>query len=273
MSSVEESLYISQFLAAYAGQVTKFPADFISPGLAPNWTSKRAMFERPAKPTKAGANEGDIQVTIKSLKAGQWIVDVPAQGTIADLKHALQIKAGIEIGTQRLVLKGKALVDSKSLDEYGLMTGSVVHLFSKAGAATSSSPAVSSSATLENSATEPSAAAAASTPSSSSSLSGAVAQGSGPAMAEAESATAATTIASAVAPIKKPAVTSYRGLSEQGTAIAKEADFWYWLNDQLKEKLGSKEDASLMIKGFLGQYRDLIGNSGTKEIEKEIVKK
>ncbi|KAF9105777.1 hypothetical protein BGX27_009436 [Mortierella sp. AM989] len=239
MSTVEESLFISQFLAAYATQATKFPADFISPGLAPNWTSKRATFERPAKPVKPDAPQGAIQVTIKSLKTGQWTVDVPAQGTIADLKEALQTKAGIEVSTQRLVLKGKALVDNKSLEEYGISTGSIVHLFSKAGA----TPTAASST-----------ADAASTPAS-------------PAQ-ESES----TTASGVTSVPKKPMVASYRGLSEEATGIAKEAEFWYWLNDQLKEKLGSKEDASLMMKGFLGQYRDLIGNANTKDIEKEIKK-
>ncbi|KAF9358736.1 hypothetical protein BGX26_001009 [Mortierella sp. AD094] len=238
MSTVDESLFISQFLAAYATQATKYPVDYISPGLAPNWTSKRATFERPAKPAKPDAPQGAIQVTIKSLKTGQWTVDVPAQGTIADLKEALQTKAGIEVSAQRLVLKGKALVDSKSLEEYGLSTGSIVHLFSKAGATGSTStPTVTTPST-----TTPSPADATSAP-----------------VQEPDS--------------KKPVVASYRGLSEEGTAIAKESDFWYWLNDQLKEKLGSNEDASLMMKGFLGQYRDLIGNANTKEIEKEIKNK
>ncbi|KAF8927667.1 ubiquitin-related domain-containing protein [Dissophora ornata] len=245
MASVEESLFISQFLAAYAAQATKYPADYISPDLAPNWTSKRATFERPAKPIKAGAAQGDIQVTVKSLKSGQWIVDVPAQGTIADLKVALQDKAGIEVGAQRLVLKGKALVDNKKLEEYGLESGSVVHLFSKAGAATST-PAASSSATV--------------------SVEAAVS-----AVQDAGTTGTAGTVGSASV-LKKPVVTSYRGLSEEATAIAREAEFWYWLNDQLKERLGSKEDASLMMKGFLGQYRDLIGNAGTKQIEKDIKK-
>ncbi|KAF9173791.1 hypothetical protein BGX21_001748 [Mortierella sp. AD011] len=238
MSTVDESLFISQFLAAYATQTTKYPVDYISPGLAPSWTSKRATFERPAKPVKPDAPQGAIQVTIKSLKTGQWTVDVPAQGTIADLKEALQNKSGIMANTQRLVLKGKALVDSKSLEEYGLSTGSIVHLFSKAGATGSTSTPT---------ATEPS--------------------------TNAPSSADATPAPAQESDSKKPVVASYRGLSEEGTAIAKEADFWYWLNDQLNEKLGSKEDASLMVKGFLGQYRDLIGNANTKEIEKEIKNK
>ncbi|KAG0300505.1 hypothetical protein BGZ98_009132 [Dissophora globulifera] len=257
MSTVEESLFISQFLAAYASQPTKYPVDYLPPGLAPNWTSKRATFERPAKPVRAGAVQGDIQVTIKSLKSGQWTVDVSAQGTIANLKEALQAKAGIEVGAQRLVLKGKALLDSKKLEEYGLMTGSVVHLFSKAAAAPTEVAADSSS----SSATAAAAVASTTPPSS--------VQDS---VADSTVASATTGGASGASAAKKPAVASYRGLSEGATAIAKEAEFWYWLNDQLKERLGSKEDASLMMKGFLGQYRDLIGNSGTKEIENKVKK-
>ncbi|CAO3563978.1 unnamed protein product [Mortierella alpina] len=254
MSSVEESLFISQFLAVFAGQETTFPADYISPGLAPNWTSKRATFERPAKKAKTEASQGDIQVTIKSLKSGQWTVDVSAQGTIADLKEALQAKAGIDASSQRLVLKGKALLDNKSLEEYGLTSGSVVHLFAKAG--TVASPTTSS--------TSPATAAVAS-----SSTEGELASTS---TSGAASPNVTSAVAGPTAAVKRPAVTSYRGLSEAGTEIARDAEFWYWLNDQLKERLGSKEDASQMMKGFLGQYRDLIGNAGTKEIEGQIKK-
>ncbi|KAG0280566.1 hypothetical protein BGZ95_009603 [Linnemannia exigua] len=247
MSSVEESLFISQFLAAYGSQETKYPSTYVPSGIAPGWTSKRATFEKPAKAVKGDAVEGDIQVTIKALKSGEWTVDVSAQGTIANLKEALQAKAGIEVGAQRLVLKGKALVDNKLLSEYGLTTGSVVHLFSKAGA------------TLTPTTT---------TPPSSGSPATATATESTPAV----TAAAAATGAGKASQPTKPAVTSYRGLSEAGTEIVKDAEFWYWLNEQLKERLGSKEDASLMIKGFIGQYRDLIGNAGTKDIENEIKK-
>ncbi|KAF9185823.1 hypothetical protein BGZ51_002424 [Haplosporangium sp. Z 767] len=242
MSTVEESLFISQFLASFASQPTKYPADYIPPGLAPDWTSKRATFERPAKPVKAGAAQGDIQVTIKSLKSGQWTVDVSAQGTIADLKKALQAKTGIEVSTQRLVLKGKALVDNKMLEEYGLTSGSIVHLFSKSGGAPAAAPSDSSPATLATSVSS-----------------------------STEGDSTATT-STAGTQLKRPIVTSYRGLSEAGTEIARDAEFWYWLNDQLKDRLGSQEDAASMMKGFLGQYRDLIGNAGTKEIETTIKK-
>ncbi|KAG0370535.1 hypothetical protein BGX24_002004 [Mortierella sp. AD032] len=250
MSSVEESLFISQFLAAYGSQETKYPSTYVPSGVAPSWTSKRATFEKPAKPVKGDAIEGDIQVTIKALKSGEWTVDVSAQGTIANLKEALQAKAGIEVGAQRLVLKGKALVDNKLLSEYGLTAGSVVHLFAKAGA------------TLTPTTT---------TPPASTSPASATAAESTPAATVAAAEAAATGAGKAPQPTK-PAVTSYRGLSEAGTEIVKDAEFWYWLNEQLKERLGSKEDASLMIKGFIGQYRDLIGNAGTKDIENEIKK-
>lgn len=189
-------------------------------------------------------------MTIKALKSGEWTVTVAAQGTIANLKEALQAKAGIDAGAQRLVLKGKALVDNKPLSEYGIITGSVVHLFAKAGA------------TLTPTATIPPASvSSASIPASESTTAAGTAETTGAAAAAAK--TPQNT---------KPAVTSYRGLSEAGTEIVKDAEFWYWLNEQLKERLGSKEDASLMIKGFIGQYRDLIGNAGTKDIENEIKK-
>jgi hypothetical protein len=174
-------------------------------------------------------------------------VDVSAQGTIADLKDALKAKAGIEVSAQRLLLKGKALVDTKKLEEYGLMSGSVVHLSPKPGSTlTPAGDAAAAAATTES-----------------------------PSAQDSESAGTGAPAAEATETVpqsKKPAVTSYRGLSEEGTAIAKELEFWYWLNDQLKEKLGSKEDAALMLKGFVGQYRDLVGNVGTKEIEREIRK-
>lgn len=184
-------------------------------------------------------------MTIKSLKTGQWTVDVSAQGTIADLKEALQKKAGIDVNAQRLVLKGKALVDNKPLDEYGLTSGSVVHLFAKAGASITPSASTTSTTTSPE-------------PASTSS--------------PAPSDSAETPSSGTATPLKKPVVTTYRGLSEAGTEIARDAEFWYWLNDQLKERLGSKEDASAMLKGFLGQYRDLVGNAGTKDIESEIKK-
>lgn len=193
----------------------------------------------------------DVEVTVKALKTGEWTVTVAAQGTIANLKEALQAKSGIEAGAQRLVLKGKALVDNKPLSEYGINTGSVVHLFAKAGATLTPTTATSSA-----SASPATAPASESTPAAETAVTGA----------------SAATAAAKAPQTSKPAVTSYRGLSEAGTEIVKDAEFWYWLNEQLKERLGSKEDASLMIKGFIGQYRDLIGNAGTKDIENEIKK-
>ncbi|KAF9579922.1 hypothetical protein BGW38_003615 [Lunasporangiospora selenospora] len=214
--------------------------------------SQRATFERPARPVKADTVQGDVQVTIKSLKSGQWTVNVSSQGTIADLKQALQTEAGIQANTQRLVLKGKALVDNKTLSEYGLSSGSVVHLFAKAGA---SIPAAGSSAASETT-TESSP--AKTLPTAAASPSPSIGQESG----------SGTSTPSH----RRPVLTTFRGLSEASTEVAKNAEFWYWLNDQLKEQLGSKDDAATMVKGFLGQYRDLVGNAGTKEIENTLKK-
>ncbi|KAG0043640.1 hypothetical protein BGZ83_011189 [Gryganskiella cystojenkinii] len=250
MASPEESHFITQFLAAFEIQPTKFAADFVASGLAPNWTSKRATFERPPKPVKEGVPHGDIELIVKGLKSGKWNVKVSAQGTIAELKEAVAAEAGIEVAAQRLVLKGKALVDSKTLDEYGLTSGSIVHLIAKGGATGNAGSTTTS--TESSAATSP------------------LVSASGPV---AEPATSPSTLSSTTPAVpKKLTVSTYRGLSETGTESVREAEFWYWLNDQLKERLGSKEDASAMMKGFLGQYRDLIGNAGTKEIESTIKK-
>ena len=187
---------------------------------------------------------------VKGLKSGKWNVKVSAQGTIAELKEAVAAESGIEVAAQRLVLKGKALVDTKSLEEYGLTAGSVVHLIAKGGAAGASETSSAAASTAPSATTSPSI---------------------GSAPMTAATTTAAEKETATTAP-KRPVVTSYRGLSETGTETVKEAEFWYWLNDQLKERLGSKEDASMMMKGFIGQYRDLIGNAGTKEIESTIKK-
>ncbi|KAG0235731.1 hypothetical protein BGW42_004781 [Actinomortierella wolfii] len=240
MSSMEESQFISQFLAVFAGSSTKYPKDFIPPGLAPNVTSKRVTFERPTKATKEPTPTGTIEVVVKSLKSGQYTVEVSAAGTILDLKEALSKTAGIDAQSQRLVLKGKALVDSKPLTEYGIGAGSVVHLFAKAGA----TPAPAAE-------TAPTAAA--------------------PTVTETPSATAAVAAATAAAAKK---VTSYRGLSESGTEIARSSEFWYGLHQYLCQQFAdNKEDADTMLKGFLGQYRDLVGNAATKTIETELKKR
>ncbi|KAF9979380.1 hypothetical protein BGZ65_006674, partial [Modicella reniformis] len=157
-----------------------------------------------------------------------------------------------------------ALVDSKKLEEYGLMSGSVVHLSPKTGTTVTATGDASPAAQVPAEKNQPLPSDAPPTY--------AVAIGSTSVHSESTTAGATASGSRGTSQPMKPAVTSYRGLSEEGTAIAKEAEFWYWLNDQLKEKLGSKEDAASMVKGFVGQYRDLIGNAGTKEIEKEIKK-
>ncbi|KAF9973933.1 Large proline-rich protein bag6 [Actinomortierella ambigua] len=242
MSTIEESQFISQFLAVFSGTSTKYPKDFIPPGLAPNVTSKRVTFERPAKSAKQPAATGTIEVTIKSLKSGQYTVNVSAAGTVLNLKEALAKEAGIDVQSQRLVLKGKALVDSKSLADYGIAAGSIVHLFSKAGGATSSTSAE---------AAPPAATTSASAPVS-------------------ESASTTATVAAATAAAARK-VTSYRGLSEAGTETARSSEFWYGLHSYLSQQFANnREDADTMLKGFLGQYRDLIGNAATKAIETEL---
>jgi hypothetical protein len=69
--------------------------------------------------------------------------------SVADLKALVAAQAGAPAAdAQRLLLKGKALADSKLLKEYGLADGAVINLMVKPGAAASAVPATPPAATL-----------------------------------------------------------------------------------------------------------------------------
>jgi hypothetical protein len=81
-----------------------------------------------------------IQVKIKSLKGGQiYTVQLNNSDTVINLKEKLQPLASIPINNQRLILKGKALVDTKTLYEYGINSDTIIHLVQKSGSASISS--------------------------------------------------------------------------------------------------------------------------------------
>ena len=81
-----------------------------------------------------------IQVNIKSLKGGQtYTVQLNNSDTILNLKEKLQPLASISVNNQRLILKGKALIDTKTLYEYGIINGTTIHLVQKSGSASISS--------------------------------------------------------------------------------------------------------------------------------------
>jgi hypothetical protein len=45
-----------------------------------------------------------------------------------DVKHELQEKEGIQVDQIRLIFSGKQLADDKTLEDYGVVPGSVIHM-------------------------------------------------------------------------------------------------------------------------------------------------
>lgn len=78
---------------------------------------------------------GSIEVTFKSTKPVQsYTLDVQPTDTIAQIKAQLAAVPGAPpTDVQRLLLKGKALVDSKLLREYAVKDGDTVNLMVKPG--------------------------------------------------------------------------------------------------------------------------------------------
>ena len=70
---------------------------------------------------------------VKPLKKGnEHVVKTTRGETVLSLKEKLEEVGGYPVNTQRLVLKGKALVNNKTIGDYGISEGTVVHLLEKA---------------------------------------------------------------------------------------------------------------------------------------------
>jgi hypothetical protein len=80
---------------------------------------------------------------VKQLKGSDagWKVKVGRMATIEEVKKKVEALSGISAGSQRLVLKGKALVDNKTLLDFDIKEGATIHLLKKAGAEKGDAPA------------------------------------------------------------------------------------------------------------------------------------
>ncbi|TPX54110.1 hypothetical protein PhCBS80983_g06050 [Powellomyces hirtus] len=87
--------------------------------------------------TTTPTTDTDIELTIKPLKGvAPFTVRAARLGPIGDIKARIATASGIPVAAQRLVYKGKGLVDSKTLLDYDIAQGATVHLMSKPIAAT-----------------------------------------------------------------------------------------------------------------------------------------
>ncbi|TPX36995.1 hypothetical protein SmJEL517_g01043 [Synchytrium microbalum] len=82
------------------------------------------------------ASSTDITLQIKALKANiNHTITVSRIATISAVKASIAKLGDVPISSQRLIWKGKALTDSKTLLDYGIESGETIHLLKKVGVA------------------------------------------------------------------------------------------------------------------------------------------
>jgi UV excision repair protein RAD23 len=67
-----------------------------------------------------------MKLTVKSIKQQAYDVEVDSEGSVKDLKVAIETKHGFEHSTLKLLFKGQLLDDSKSLKDYSITENEVL---------------------------------------------------------------------------------------------------------------------------------------------------
>ncbi|TFY81954.1 hypothetical protein EWM64_g2057 [Hericium alpestre] len=138
MADQAEVTFVKNFVNTLASQPVTFDNDFQQP---PEKTLKRVpvlQVEVPPVPERIAADStsiNTIQVTLKSTKPPFSItIPVSTADSIATIKTQLAAQPNAPpADAQRLILKGKALADSKLLKEYNVKEGDTVNLMVKPG--------------------------------------------------------------------------------------------------------------------------------------------
>ncbi|RHZ82348.1 hypothetical protein Glove_109g129 [Diversispora epigaea] len=167
MSLVEETNFANQFLGSLSSRAVKYPQDFAPPPQTRPQPPVRTATFSSFKTTRstvfstsenAQGNVGTggtlIKINIKSLRGGQtYSTQLNDSETVLGLKENLRSLASISPENQRLIFKGKALVDNKTLSEYGISNDMTIHLVQKTGSNDSNVAEQSKSAKSAKSAT------------------------------------------------------------------------------------------------------------------------
>ncbi|XP_041942257.1 polyubiquitin-B-like [Alosa sapidissima] len=69
-----------------------------------------------------------IQVFLKNEKGQTKTFDVAPGETVTDFKHKVYNKERVPVDQQRLIYNGKQLEDGRKLEDYGIQSGSTIHL-------------------------------------------------------------------------------------------------------------------------------------------------
>ncbi|XP_021001843.1 ubiquitin-like protein 4A [Parasteatoda tepidariorum] len=68
-------------------------------------------------------------ISVKILKGGECDIEVSATASVNTVKEIVAQQLRIPVDQQRLVFKGKTLLDSESLCDYNIEEGNKLHLF------------------------------------------------------------------------------------------------------------------------------------------------
>ncbi|RIB08555.1 ubiquitin-related domain-containing protein [Gigaspora rosea] len=165
MNLVDETSFATEFLSNLSTRPVKYPQDFAPPAqtrprppvrttLSPSNRNKSTGKQKPQEtPEEFETSQGvgiPIHVHVKSLKGGQThTVQLSNSETVLNLKERLWPLVLISPVNQRLIFKGKALVDNKTLFEYGISDATTIHLVQKSGTG-NSGPTITSEPTTSS---------------------------------------------------------------------------------------------------------------------------
>jgi len=139
MADQAELVFVRNYIKALASTPVKYPNDYQQP--PQNSLKKVPILQVPLPPVPERKAESStpaatsLNITVKSLKpTASFSLSVQSTDTISDIKTQLASQPRAPpADVQRLLLKGKALADTKLLKEYSIKDGDTVNLVVKPG--------------------------------------------------------------------------------------------------------------------------------------------
>lgn len=138
MADQAELAFVKNFAHILASAPVQYPDDFQQP--LQNWLKRVPTLpvdlpKPPQRTQPQASTSSSITVTFKSIKPPKsYTLSVAPTDPIASIKAQLAAQPGAPpADAQRLLLKGKALADSKLLREYAVSDGDTVNLLLKPG--------------------------------------------------------------------------------------------------------------------------------------------